>query len=324
MSTPRSLKMPDRVRSGTARTERGGFAVLEAQPGHGVCERLPALLVPGYTGSKEDFLPVLEPLATAGRTVVAMDLRGQYQSAPAADRSGYAPDQLAADVLAVADSVSQASGGVHLVGHSMGGLIARSAALLATGRILSLTLIGSGPGAIGGRKAAGLRQTLALLDAPGAPGRDDRDELAALVRRVWSERLEPEARAAGTDERIIAFLRERTMRACPIGLFEMARRLLEWPDHTEELAALSRPVKPSGAVKLPVLVIYGENDDAWSPAAQDRMAKRLGAERACIPAAAHSPAIEAPDTTGHALTTFWNATEGKAERRRPAPPAPGD
>jgi pimeloyl-ACP methyl ester carboxylesterase len=205
------------------------------------------------------------------------------------------------------------------VGHSMGGLIARSAALLGTGRILSLTLIGSGPGAIGGRKAAGLRQTLALLDQPGAPGRDDRDELAALVQRVWRERLEPEARAAGTDEGIIAFLRERTLRACPIGLFEMARRLLEWPDRTEELAALSRPVKPSGAVQLPVLVIYGENDDAWSPAAQDRMARRLGAERACIPAAAHSPAIEAPDTTGRALTTFWNATEGKAERRRPAP-----
>lgn len=313
--------MPDRVRSGSVTTERGGFAILEAQPGHGICERRPALLVPGYTGSKEDFLPVLEPLATAGRTVVAMDLRGQNESTPAAERGGYAPDELAADVLALADSVGQAGGGVHLVGHSMGGLIARSAGLLDTGRILSLTLIGSGPGAIGGRKAALLRQTLALLDEPGAPDRDDRDELAAMVRRVWSERLEPEARAAGTDERIIAFLRQRTLRACPIGLFEMARRLLEWPDRTEELAALSRPANPSGAVRLPVLVIYGEDDDAWSPAAQDRMARRLGAERACIPGAAHSPAIEAPDTTARALTTFWNATEGKAERRRPASPA---
>lgn len=319
--------MPDRVRSGTARTERGGFAILEAQPGHGVCERRPALLVPGYTGSKEDFLPVLEPLATAGRTVVAMDLRGQYQSAPAADRSGYAPDQLASDVLATADSIGQgrdapAQPGVHLVGHSMGGLIARSAALADSSKILSLTLIGSGPGAIGGRKAAGLRQTLALLDAPDAPSPDDRDALAGLVGRVWRDRLEPEARTAGTDERIIAFLRERTLRACPVGLFEMARRLLEWPDRTEELAVLSRPAKPSGTVRLPVLVIYGEDDDAWPPAAQDRMAKRLGAERACIPGAAHSPAIEAPDTTTRALTTFWNATEGKAERRRPTSPAP--
>jgi pimeloyl-ACP methyl ester carboxylesterase len=48
---------------------------------------------------------------------------------------------------------------------------------------------------------------------------------------------------------------------------------------------------------------------------QSRMARRLAAERACIPGAAHSPAIEAPDTTASALTTFWNAVE----RRRPAP-----
>ena len=64
-------------------TERGEFAVLEARPALGVSHRRPALLIPGYTGSKENFLPVLEPLAAAGRTVVAIDLRGQYQSPPA-------------------------------------------------------------------------------------------------------------------------------------------------------------------------------------------------------------------------------------------------
>ena len=40
------------------------------------------------------------------------------------------------------------------------------------------------------------------------------------------------------------------------------------------------------------------------------MAARLNAERTCIPAAAHYPNVEAPATTAHALTTFWNATEG--------------
>ncbi|HUC57551.1 MAG TPA: alpha/beta hydrolase, partial [Streptosporangiaceae bacterium] len=42
---------------------------------------------------------------------------------------------------------------------------------------------------------------------------------------------------------------------------------------------------------------------------QEMMAKRLGAERVCIPGAAHSPAVEAPETTAAMLTTFWNHAE---------------
>jgi pimeloyl-ACP methyl ester carboxylesterase len=312
--------MPYRVRSATVTTERGGFAALEAQPGHGVCERRPALLVPGFTGSKEDFLPVLEPLAAADRTVIAMDLRGQYQSPQAPDRSGYAPGELAADVLAVADAVSRdsaasetgpyGSAGVHLVGHSMGGLIAREAALLRTGRVLSLTLLSSGPAAIGGDRAVILRQLLEVLDPHEGRDGDDRDQLRAIVDQVWQEHLEPQARLEGTDEPIIKFLCERTHQTCPIGLIVMARYLLTCPDRTSELAELTSPAAPPA---LPVMVIYGENDDAWPPAAQRRMASKLHAERSCIPGAAHSPAVEAPDTTARALTTFWNA----AERRRP-------
>jgi hypothetical protein len=39
------------------------------------------------------------------------------------------------------------------------------------------------------------------------------------------------------------------------------------------------------------------------------MAKRLGADRICIPGAAHSPAVEAPETTAGMLTAFWNDAE---------------
>ena len=232
-------------------------------------------------------------------------------------------------MLAVADSVSQAgsgaqAGGVHLVGHSMGGLIARSAALLAHGpdpvadpdRLRARR----DRRAERGRRCA-RRWRCSTQPGAAGPGRPRRAR-PRWSAQVWRERLEPQARAEGTDERIIAFLRERThARPARIGLIVMARYLLSCPDRTEELAALARPVKPSGAVQLPVLVIYGENDDAWPPAAQDRMARRLSAERACIPGAAHSPAIEAPDTTGRALTTFWNAAEAhrpSAGQARPA------
>jgi len=46
-------------------------------------------------------------------------------------------------------------------------------------------------------------------------------------------------------------------------------------------------MKAAGLDQLPILVIYGENDNAWSPAAQERMARRLRARRVCIPGAVH-------------------------------------
>jgi pimeloyl-ACP methyl ester carboxylesterase len=58
-----------------------------------------------------------------------------------------------------------------------------------------------------------------------------------------------------------------------------------------------------------VFVLYGEDDNAWPTAQQRDMAVRLGAERTCIPGAAHNPNVEAPATTAHALTSFWKASE---------------
>ncbi len=305
MSTLRSLQLPERVRSASLATARGKFAMLEAQPSRGVAHRRPALLVHGYTGSKENFLPILEPLAAAGRAVVAIDLRGQYQSPHGSDRSSYGPAALAADIIAIADAVA-GHDGVHLVGHSMGGLIAREAVLRRSAGFLSLTLLGSGPGTIEGQRAAALNELLAGLDPSNGAVPDDLDQLTALVRMAWLTQYEPQARAEGTDEHIIAFLRERTLRTCPVSLIVLARYLLDCPDRTGELARLV-------AAGLPAMVVYGENDDAWPPAVQDLMARELKAERTCIPGAAHSPAIEAPVTTASTLTGFWNA----AERSRP-------
>jgi pimeloyl-ACP methyl ester carboxylesterase len=306
VSTIRSLQLPERVRSASLTTARGRFAILEAQPTRGVAHRRPAVLIPGYTGSKENFLPILEPLAAAGRTVVAADLRGQYQSPHAADRAGYAATELAADVLAIADAVGRDVTGVHLVGHSTGGLFAREAVLQRGAGILSLTLLGSGPGTIGGQRAAELRELLSMLDPGNGAVPDDLDRLSGLVRQAWHDKHEPQARAEGTDEHIIAFLKERILRTCPVSLIVLGRYLLDCPDRTAELAELVG----SG---LPTMVVYGENDDAWPPAVQDLMARELGAERSCIPGAAHSPAIDAPVTTASTLTQFWNG----AERRLP-------
>lgn len=288
MSTPTSLELPEGTRRTTVETDRGEFAVLDALPAAGPCERGTALLVPGYTGSKEDFIAILGQLTAAGRRVVAAELRGQYQTPGPDDPDAYDPRELGADVAALFDSV-QAD---HLLGHSFGGLVAREAVL---GGCLptSLTLLSSGPAALYGPRAEELQFMLGYLDGTPAAG------LGAKVAEVWHGSLKPQAAAAGVPAPVVAFLEERMLANNPVGLVTMATHLLKAEDKTAGLAALG----------LPCFVLYGEDDNAWLPAQQRDMAVRLKAERTCIPGAAHSPSVEAPASTAHALTRFWNAAE---------------
>jgi pimeloyl-ACP methyl ester carboxylesterase len=306
VSTPKSLQLPSGVWQRTIETSRGKFAALEALPVTGVRERQPALLVPGYTGSKEDFLLILQALAAAGRQVIAIDMRGQYETPGGDDAAAYQLEALAADVAMIADWLSSAADGpaargIHLLGHSLGGLVAREVLLSRTGLISSLTLMSSGPGALTGPRAAVLSALLAELDGTGPA------ELRAEVERIWKTRMEPEAVAGGVPTGIIDFLRTRMLQSSPVGLRAMGEALLACPDRTPALAKLDG---------VPLMVVYGENDDAWEPAAQEQMAARLGAQRVCIPAAAHSPAVEAPETIASTLTGFWNTVE--CHRGRPA------
>jgi pimeloyl-ACP methyl ester carboxylesterase len=307
VSTPTVLELPAGVRRTTIRTARGAFAALEAIPASGVCEREGALLVPGYTGSKEDFIAILDLLADGSRQVTAIDMRGQFETAGTRDPDGYAAAALGADILAI----MYETGARHLVGHSYGGLIGREAALAEGGAgFASLTLMSSGPAALTGPRARELRAMLAALglaDEPGAGPPPEPADLQAGIADVWRVHLEPQAVAAAVPAPVVAFLARRMLANDPSGLVLMARHMLAAPDRTAELARLD----------LPVLVIYGEDDNAWSPVAQETMAQRLGARRLCIPAAAHSPAVEAPATTASALTQFWDAAEA-APLPRPA------
>ena len=295
MSTPTSLDLPDEVRRTTIRTSRGSFAALEAGPASGVCEREAALLVPGYTGSKEDFLAVLGQLAGGGRRVFAIDMRGQFETPGTPDHDGYSASALGSDITALL----RATGAKHLLGHSYGGLIAREAVLAsAGGELASVTLMSTGPAALTGPRAEELRSMLEVLGA-----QDDLPAQAALqagISDIWQSYLEPQAVAAGVPGPIVAFLAKRMLSNDPNGLVLMARHLLTAKDRTAELARLR---------DLEILVIYGEDDNSWSPDAQEEMAARLGARRVCIPGAVHSPAVEAPATTAGTLTRFWNTAE---------------
>jgi pimeloyl-ACP methyl ester carboxylesterase len=269
-------------------TSRGTFAALEALPGSGVPERCPALLVPGFTGSKEDYLGILLTLARAGRRVVAVDMRGQHQSPSAADPSAYTRAALGTDVSALLDLLGPDQ--VHLVGHSFGGLVTREAVIADPSRVASFTLMSSGPAAITGEFAARVQALIEALPRLG-------------MEQIWELALGPEASASGTPPEIVEFLRARTLGNCATGLLCMAQELLTCPDRVEELA------KVADEADLPLLVLYGEDDDAWDPRIQAVMADRLDASMVVIPGAAHSPAWDAPETTASALTDLWNEAE---------------
>src|SRR5262249_55419479 len=181
----------------------------------------------------------------------------------------------------------------HLRGRSLAGVVGRDLLLAQAARIGSLPLMSSGPGALTGPRAAVLRAVLSRLEPV------PRDGLAAEVKRLWDTHLGPAAIADGVPTDVIDFLRTRMLRSCPTGLWSMGHGLLGCPDRPSARAAMDAAL----------LVVYGENDDAWAPSIQDDMAQRLGARRVCIPGAAHSPAVEAPETAASILTTFWNSVE---------------
>ncbi len=241
------------------------------------------VLVPGFTGSKEDFIAVLEPLAARGWDVLAYDQRGQHESPGPADESAYSLPSLAADLLEV---LGAEGGAVHVVGHSFGGLVAREAALAAGGAPLaSLTLLCSGPGAIPASHHENLGSLRAAL--PDVP-----------LETIWSVK-EPADRAAGWDPSpgVAEFCHRRFVSNSPWGIRAKATILCDTPDRTGELAAL-------GAGGFPVAVVYGPGDDAWTPAEQDAVARAVGTAAVVVPDCGHSPAAEQPEATAEALDTL--------------------
>lgn len=261
----------------------GALATLRCDP-PGASERAPVLLVPGYTGSKEDFRLLLAPLASAGHRAVALDQRGQFQSPGPDDPSAYAVQALAEDLLAVVDDLRPGDAGVHLVGHSFGGLVARAAVLRRPEAFRSLVLMGSGPAGLTGPRVALLPLMRPLLEQ-GMP---------ALVEAMDAMNA-ADGRFLALDASVQGFLRDRMLASSAAALIGMADGLTGEPDQVEALRATG----------VPVLVLHGSDDDAWAPSLQAEMAARLGADHVVVPGAAHSPAVERPEPTLRALVDFF-------------------
>jgi pimeloyl-ACP methyl ester carboxylesterase len=244
-----------------------------------------AVLVPGYSGSKEDFAPLIDPLADAGIAVLALDLPGQYESPGAATEDDYRPGPLGSVVADVVAAEIAEGRRVLLLGHSYGGLVAR-AAVLAGARVRGLTLMDSGPGELPmGRRRTQLDIVEPVLRRRGLA------ELVALrdASGEWSS----------TDPEVVVLLRRRLLASSAVGLLGMGHALRSEPDRVAELVAA---VRGRG---LTCLVVCGVGDDAWQPGVQRTMADRLEGEFAAVPGAAHAPNVENPEGLLDVLVPTW-------------------
>ena len=268
----------------------GTIAALRA-PATGRSLGATALLLPGFTGSKEDFAPIVDPISDAGIEVIAVDLPGQYESPGPDDESAYRPEALGAVIAEVIGTLTADGRRVLLLGHSYGGLVARGA-VLADAPIAGLTLLDSGPGEL----PPGYRRGALDLAEPAVR----RNGITAANR--LRETLDAQAPDwAAKPEDLKEFYRVRLMRSSPAALLGMSTVLRTEPDR---VAKLSRTLRAAGA---PSLVVCGEADDAWSVASQRDMADRLDADFAVVPGAKHSPSTENPEALLGTLLPTWRS-----------------
>ncbi len=142
-------QLPDGARQRIVDAPSGALALIEAgDPAH---PRV--LLVPGVTGSKEDFAIMVPLLVHAGYFVQSYDLAGQYQSAGAGPenlappRPRYDQDLFVDDMIAVLEQGLPNGDGqpAHLLGYSFAGTVAAIVTLRRPDLVLSLALLSAPP-----------------------------------------------------------------------------------------------------------------------------------------------------------------------------------
>lgn len=243
------------------------------------------VLLHGFGGAKEDFADHVEMLGRTHR-VVTFDHRGHGESDKPADSEAYSLDRLAADVGQVTDALGLDR--YRLLGHSMGGMVARRLALADPTPLDALVLMDTTPGPV-----PGIDPDLVEFGA----------EVALTEGMARLKQLQDELDPLGTDayRRMLVerpgyeeFQARKWAALSPVMWATMAREIAHQPEQLPLLAGLS----------LPTLVIVGEQDEPFFERSHAIAATIPGARLVVIRDAGHSPQFEAPTAWLAAIREF--------------------
>lgn len=264
-----------------------GTPVISPASAPGAAGENRALLVPGYTGSKEDYSTVLPFLGEAGWDTLAYSQRGQGGSAAPVGLGAYGMSDFVGDLIAVAEAWAGTTGRVHLVGHSFGGIVAREAVVARPDLFASVTLFCSG------RAVHDRMNTLTILDPlPTGPGARQQ------VLRAYFPDMNFDEPGVGWAE----FQRVRALDTASENLVGIARILSQLRPDTPALAATG----------VPVHVLYGDQDEIWPPSWYAEEAADLGARESIIRGGAHSAQLQFPQEWARLASSFWAEVESGA------------
>ena len=246
----------------------GRLAAFRAGPADG--PRI--VLMPGVTGSKEDFGLLMPLLVGAGYRVEAFDLAGQYDSAEAGPeqldppREHYDHELYVDDLLAVLDAGRTPA---HVLGYSFAGTVAQLALVRAPERFASLTLLSSPPKV--GQSFTGTKSVLGPLSRVLS-------SRASAALFVWGI-LRNFNRAPEDRTR---FVRDRMPRHRTASIRDIVGLMRHTPDVRAEAAGID----------IPKLVVFGEHD-VWKAGLYRDYAAAIGAESVEY-ASGHSPCEDSP------------------------------
>ncbi|MRH91539.1 alpha/beta fold hydrolase [Nocardia sp. SYP-A9097] len=271
------------IESITLRGGAGALAGWEVNPSADTPNLGTVVLVPGFTGSKEDFEFMLPLLAAAGYRAVAYDQRGQWQSEGPDDISGYTMADFVGDLHGVVDQISP-DAPVHLVGHSFGGYVSRVTVVETPARFRSFTLIASGPSSVEDIKFPPPQMVAQVVESAGP-------------EFLWQQ-MSAAMDAAGqtpSPERG-EFLHNRILRTKQANLLGILKCM--------EAPPLADPAVLRDA-GVPLLVAYGDTNDLWDPEVHEKFARQLQARTAVYPGIGHVPNEDVPAQVTADLVSFW-------------------